>query len=106
MKHSSEPNSTGRAPTRSTRKPDMACPTPEMTKNTVINRPSCENDSPNSVANTGNSGGSSRCAKCELAWARPTSPITRASSRRGTVTRASAAAETAEVDMDANGTRL
>ena len=67
MKLTNDANSTGRAPTLSTRNPADACPVPEMTKNTVIRKPSCENDSPNSCANTGNSGGSSRWAKCELA---------------------------------------
>ena len=67
MKLTNDANSTGRAPTLSTRNPASACPVPEMMKNTVIRKPSCENDSPNSCANTGNSGGSSRWAKCELA---------------------------------------
>ena len=61
----------------------MACPTPEMKKNTVIKKPSSENDRPNCTANTGNNGGSSRCAKCELACASPTRPMMRASWRSG-----------------------
>jgi hypothetical protein len=40
-KQASAPSSTGRAPTRSTRKPARAWPTPEITKNSVISRPSC-----------------------------------------------------------------
>jgi hypothetical protein len=35
-------NSTGRAPTRSTMKPDSAWPAPEMTKKVVTSRPSSE----------------------------------------------------------------
>ena len=34
-------NITGRAPQRSTRKPVLACPTPETTKKTDINSPIC-----------------------------------------------------------------
>ena len=42
MKQDSAKNSTGRAPTRSTMKPESICPTPETTKNTDTSRPSCE----------------------------------------------------------------
>ena len=40
-KHASPANSTGRAPKRSTTKPASACPTPEITKNSVTSSPSC-----------------------------------------------------------------
>jgi hypothetical protein len=32
---------------------------------------------------TGNINGSSKCEKCELAWAKPTKPMTATSSRQG-----------------------
>ena len=78
-KSNTETHITGRAPKRSTTKPAVACPTPETTKNTVDKSPSSEKDQPNSFMNTGNMTGKSRCEKCELAWARPTKPMTEAS---------------------------
>ena len=84
MNKPSAANSTRRAPKRSTTKPALACPRPETTKNTDISRPSSEKLRPNSRMKTGNSSGSSRCAKCELACASPTRPMMVASWRSGT----------------------
>lgn len=78
-------NNKGRAPKRSTTKPAQAWPTPETTKNTLINKPSSENVKPNSFMNTGNISGKIRWLKCELACASPTRPMMPASWRRGTM---------------------
>jgi len=77
------PASTRSAPKRSTTKPAIACPTPETTKNTVIVRPTCVNDSPNSAMSHGKSGGIMKWKKCEVPCAKPTSEITAASWRKG-----------------------
>src|SRR5258706_5172120 len=73
------PQSTRCAPKRSTTKPASAWPMPEITKNTVIRVPTSAKPRPKSFMNQGNSGGSSRWKKCEVAWAKPIRDITVAS---------------------------
>ena len=51
MKKPKAPNSAGRAPTRSTTKPAVACPVPDTTKKTVIRNPSWAKLRPNSFMN-------------------------------------------------------
>jgi 3-hydroxyisobutyrate dehydrogenase-like beta-hydroxyacid dehydrogenase len=48
------------APKRSTRKPAMAWPTPDTTKNTVMVTPMAAKLKPNSAISQGNSGGNSK----------------------------------------------
>jgi hypothetical protein len=77
--------STRLGPKRSTAKPAAAWPTPEMMKKMVINAPTSVKLRPKSRISHGNNGGSSRWKKCDVPWAKPTTPMRRASWRAAAV---------------------
>src|SRR5690242_3507902 len=57
----------------------MACPTPETMKKAVVSAPAAVKVRPKSAISQGNSEGMTRWKKCEVAWTKPISDMTRAS---------------------------
>src|SRR5512140_3911580 len=60
----------------------MACPTPETMKKAVVSAPAAVKVRPKSAISHGKSEGMTRWKKCDVAWAKPITDMTRASLAR------------------------